>query len=141
MDTELERLVWSRAARRCEYCRLPQFATEFLFHIEHIVALQHGGRTISANLALACPRCNSHKGPNLASVDLQTGRRVWLFHPRRHRWSVHFHWKSLMIVGRTSIGRATVRLLNMNDPKELERRRLLKNEGMFPPAEDALPLR
>jgi 5-methylcytosine-specific restriction endonuclease McrA len=29
--------------------------------IEHIVARQHGGSDDPANLALACPECNSHR--------------------------------------------------------------------------------
>ena len=41
---------------------------------DHIVAVQHGGETVSENLALACCDCNLLKGPNLASVDPVTGQ-------------------------------------------------------------------
>jgi hypothetical protein len=34
--------VRQRARGRCEYCRLPQDAFRRGFHIEHIVANQHG---------------------------------------------------------------------------------------------------
>lgn len=35
--------VRRRAGKRCEYCRVPQAAFRRPFHIEHIVARQHGG--------------------------------------------------------------------------------------------------
>ncbi|MFM9960549.1 MAG: HNH endonuclease [Planctomycetaceae bacterium] len=133
MDTELEKLVWSRANAACEYCRLPQDACSWTFHIEHIIAQQHGGLTVAGNLALSCPRCNLFKGTNLASVDHVTGRRVWLFHPRRHLWQTHFRWSDLFVVGRTPAGRATVALLHMNAGEDLETRQELREMGRFPP--------
>lgn len=136
MDAELQNMIWSRAGDRCEYCHLPTHAAEFSFHIEHIVAQQHGGETVAENLAVACPRCNYHKGTNLSSVDSQTGRKVWLFHPRRQRWAEHFRWRGLLIVGKTATGRATVSLLKMNTHDELERRLELKAERRFLPPDD-----
>src|ERR1035437_6502928 len=55
--------VRRRAGNRCEYCRLPQGAFPRGFHIEHIVARQHGGPTRLDNLAFACWSCNLKKGP------------------------------------------------------------------------------
>src|SRR5437016_3905081 len=43
-----------------------QFAVRF--HVEHIVARQHGGSDTVENLALACPECNRHKGTNLTGI-------------------------------------------------------------------------
>jgi len=44
------------------------------FHVDHIIAKQHVGETDDpARLALACNRCNAHKGPNLTGVDSETG--------------------------------------------------------------------
>jgi 5-methylcytosine-specific restriction endonuclease McrA len=55
MDAATRREVWSRAGSRCEYCGLPQEADPFLtFHVEHVIAKQHGGRDDLSNLALAC---------------------------------------------------------------------------------------
>lgn len=54
MDASLERLVWRRAADRCEYCLTPQQADVLPFHIDHIIAQQHGAETAASNLALAC---------------------------------------------------------------------------------------
>ena len=43
--------VRRRAGNRCEYCHLPQVAFRRGFHIEHIVARQHGGPTSLDNRA------------------------------------------------------------------------------------------
>jgi hypothetical protein len=59
MDEALRALVRLRAADRCEYCQLPQdLASWAAFHVEHIVAQQHRGKTIPSNLAWSCDRCN-----------------------------------------------------------------------------------
>jgi hypothetical protein len=54
MEAVLQELVWERAVRRCEYCRMFQDYDDTLFQIDHIVAVCHGGPTRSGNLALAC---------------------------------------------------------------------------------------
>ena len=69
IDATTRRFVRERAGERCEYCRLHQDHSELLHHIEHVVARQHGGTDHVDNLALACHRCNLHKGPNLSGVD------------------------------------------------------------------------
>ena len=74
MDERLRQTVRERAGYRCEYCCLPQDAEPFFaYHVEHIVARQHGGGDDSGNLALACYHCNAHKGPNLSGLDPETG--------------------------------------------------------------------
>src|SRR5438552_1393811 len=114
MDASLERMVWERAGHRCEYCLVPQAADVLPYHIDHIIARQHGGETQATNLALACYACNLHKGPNLAGRDPRTRKVVRLFNPRRHSWERHFRWNGPVLVGRTSIGRATVATLGVN---------------------------
>jgi len=84
MDANTRILVRRRAGHRCEYFRLPEHADPYqTFHLEHIVAKQHGGDDDPANLAWACSRCNRRKGTNLSSRDPDTGAIVELFHPRR----------------------------------------------------------
>jgi 5-methylcytosine-specific restriction endonuclease McrA len=66
MDAGLRARVFERAGGRCEYCRLHQDDADFLtFHVEHIIAEQHGGGDDPENLCVACPECNLAKGPNL----------------------------------------------------------------------------
>lgn len=130
MDAKLRELVRSRAADVCEYCRLPQAATPAIaFHVEHTIARQHGGGNDPHMLALACDRCNAYKGPNLSSIDPQTGDLVALYQPRQQTWSDHFTIRVGKIVGLTPTGRATVRLLNMNAPRRVELRREWVSEG------------
>jgi hypothetical protein len=124
MDQSLREAVRQRAGNACEYCRIPQEATPLIaFHVEHIVSRQHGGSDDPAGLALACDRCNAHKGPNITSIDPETGAVTALFHPRTDLWSDHFAIHSGLLVGRTPSGRATVRLLNMNAARRVELRR------------------
>lgn len=133
MDPRLRQKVRERAGGRCEYCRIHQDQDPFFtFPIDHVVARQHGGLETLDNLCLSCFRCNAHKGPNLASIDPHTAVTVPLFHPRRDRWSDHFHWDGPLLVGDTPTGRATVRCLAMNHPDAIVLRELLIAEGGFP---------
>jgi 5-methylcytosine-specific restriction endonuclease McrA len=74
MDAALERLVRRRANGRCEYCRLPQFASDVPFGIDHIIARKHKGRNAASNLAFACFYCNGYKGPCIAGREPLTSK-------------------------------------------------------------------
>jgi hypothetical protein len=132
MSEALRRTVRERAGGRCEYCHLPDWLPPLdPFHLEHIVARQHGGPTTLENLAWACHRCNRHKGTNLSAVDPDTQAVVALFHPRRDVWAEHFALDGIRLRGRTAAGRATVWLLQMNAERRLERRAELIKRGEF----------
>ncbi len=119
------------AAGHCEYCPLPQKATSLPFEIDHVIARKHGGRTIATNLALACWYCNSFKGPNISGIDPQTRKLTRLFHPRRHKWTHHFRYAGAVLIGRTAIGRTTIRVLQINCDDALILRQSLIAEGLF----------
>jgi len=126
MDAAQRRRIIERAQNRCEYCHLSQVHQPVVpFHIEHIIARQHGGNDSIDNLALACHRCNLQKGPNLASLDPETRELTRLFHPRDDRWPDHFVISEGRIVGKTPIGRTTAELLLMNTPERVQLRLLL----------------
>lgn len=133
MNKELEQFVWDRAQRVCEYCQFPAEFAETPFQIDHVIAQKHGGPTEEDNLALTCFYCNSYKGPNVAGVDPESGKVVRLFHPRQDRWKRHFAWDGAQLRARTSIGRATIAVLNINDPDQITKRGELIAEGVFPP--------
>jgi HNH endonuclease len=134
IDAATRAMVWRRAGRRCEYCRVHQDDFDFFtFHIEHIIPRQHGGSDSSTNLCLACRECNSSKGTNLAG--LLEGKIVPLFHPRRQVWKRHFRWEGGLLVGKTRAGKVAVQVLNMNDPARVIVRLNLRIEGRFPPPE------
>ncbi len=131
MEEAVRQAVRERASNRCEYCRLPQDALPWArFQIEHIRARQHRGNDELENLALACRKCNLHKGPNLASIDPETEQLAPLFHPRLDIWTEHFALTDYRIVGRTAVGRATAALLKMNDQDRVHLRAELINLGV-----------
>jgi HNH endonuclease len=130
--------VRRRAGHRCEYCRVSQAAFRRPFHLEHVVAKQHGGTAALDNLALACWYCNLKKGPNLTGIDPDTGQVTPLFHPRKDRWEEHFAVAvgtliplGIEIRGLTPTGRATVRVLGMNEEMRQMLRYELWREAMF----------
>lgn len=129
MSPRVRSLVRQRAGSRCEYCHLPQAVAELRFQIDHIVAEKHGGANAIANLAWACFRCNTHKGPNLAGLDERTGRMNRLFNPRTDLWEEHFRWAGPKLAGKTAIGRTTVNVLCINRMDAVLLRRSLMAEG------------
>ena len=133
VDAATKIVVRDRAGNRCEYCRLSADVLQRPMHVEHIIALQHRGTDALENLALACDRCNLHKGPNIATLNPDGLGLVQLFHPRRDRWMEHFAFDGADIVGLTPTGRATVFLLEMNHPARVRIRELLVRLGTWPP--------
>ena len=129
----LARLVWERAERRCEYCRMSQEFERATYEIDHIISRKHGGPTTAANLGLSCAHCNAFKGSDIAGRDPKNGKLTPLFHPRRHKWSHHFAWDGPYLRGRTAIGRVTVAILRINHPFRVELREGLIEEGEFQP--------
>ena len=126
MDAGTRRLVRQRASDCCEYCRLPQEAAPVAsFQVEHIRAKQHHGDDRLENLALACPRCNLFKGPNLSAIDPDSDEVVLVFNPREQNWDDHFEIIGFHILGQTPCGRATVSLLQMNEELRVDARREL----------------
>ena len=130
MDATVRDFVRHRAGHRCEYCLLQQEHLPFSrFHVEHIIPRKHGGDDHPGNLALACDRCNSHKGANLTGIDPETSAIIALFNPRTHDWEEHFRLSDSIIVGLTAVGRTTVRVLNMNEERRVRLRAVLKRYG------------
>ena len=132
MDAVTRQSVRQRALDRCEYCRLPQSSQPFVtFHVEHIIARQHGGTDHLDNLCLACERCNAAKGPNLSGRDPVTGNIERLFDPRHQDWPEHFQFQGPVIVGLTPVGRATVDVLKMNEHRRVQLRAEVQAGGDF----------
>lgn len=119
IPTALRHEVLERAGNRCEYCLLPAHLAFFPHEVDHVVAEKHGGATEIENLALACWRCNRHKGSDLTSFDPQTRQLSLLFNPRTQVWTEHFAYEREMIIGLTPEGRATVNLLRLNSDNRL----------------------
>ncbi len=124
--------VAERANNRCEYCRLHEDDLFLAFEIDHIVAQKHGGSDDLQNLAYACPHCNQHKGSDLVTILDDAPEFVPLFNPRVHSWEEHFSTSDGEIIPKTSIGRATAKLLQLNNPDLLILRKILLEVGQYP---------
>lgn len=123
MTEAVRHLVRQRAKHRCEYCQLHQDDSPLAaLHIEHIRPIKHGGTDALGNLCLACIDCNLHKGTNLTGIDPDTDDITPLFHPRKDNWDEHFIWNGTRITGRTAVGRATIRVLDLNGDDRLDLR-------------------
>jgi hypothetical protein len=82
-------------------------------------------------LAWACFQCNVAKGSDVASYDAQTDELTPLYNPRTQEWDDHFELDGAEIVGKTPVGRVTVRLLQMNHPERIEIRYWLIEAGLW----------
>ena len=120
MDDAVRQLVRKRADYRCEYCRVRQSHIPLSpLQIEHVVPKKHHGDDDPANLALACDRCNLHKGTNVAGIDADSGQVVPLYNPRQQAWDEHFELVRFFLEGTTLTGRVTVDVLNMNEDRRV----------------------
>ncbi len=132
MSPQLRQFVRERAGRRCEYCR---FREEHLslwpFHLDHVIAQQHGGSNEESNLAWSCHRCNLRKGTNLTARDPDSASVILLFNPRTELWESNFELPGGCIAGRTAPARATVWLLQMNVEERVRLRRMLVEAGTW----------
>lgn len=119
---------------RCAYCRSPERLLGMQLEADHIVATARGGKTVIANLCLACRTCNGHKWQITKARDPLTQRLVNLFHPRRQKWPEHFQWSAdgTRLLGLTATGRATVEALHMNNDLIVNLRSLWVTLGLHP---------
>ena len=129
----LGRRVRQRARHRCGYCLCSETLLGMPMEFDHLIPQAAGGTTRAENLWLACRRCNRWKGSDLSAIDSATGAITPLFNPRAHMWQEHFALEGAQIVGLTSVGRATVALLQFNEPRRVIQRRVLIDVGRYPP--------
>jgi hypothetical protein len=126
----LKKLVANRANHACEYCLLPHKASFFVFQIEHIIAIKHGGSSDAKNLAFSCPICNRNKGTDLGALSGKPPKLTRLFNPRVDIWADHFSLHTNgEIKAKTLIGEATVSLLDLNNVESVMDRGKLLNAG------------
>lgn len=127
--------VAEQARHRCGYCLSQVKITGFPMEVDHLFPRSLGGLTVEDNLWLACSLCNNHKGNRIAAEDPETATIVRLFNPRFQSWDKHFIWSDTgtRIVGKTAVGRATVKALQLNRPSLVEARTIWVGAGWHPP--------
>lgn len=85
------------------------------------------------NLAFCCPICNSNKGTNLGTILDNEDIVVRLFHPRKQNWFDHFDVSDNgIILPKSDIGNATIKLLALNEPDRIMERIDLIKAGVYP---------
>ena len=132
VSAELRTLVIARAQESCEYCLVHADYAVLVHEIDHVIAEKHGGATEADNLAYACAQCNRFKGSDIATLDPRTGHIVPLFNPRTQSWPDHFRHDGAVIIALSPPGRATERLLQLNQIDRVLLRRELINAGRYP---------
>jgi 5-methylcytosine-specific restriction endonuclease McrA len=105
------------------------------FSIEHIIPTAKGGTNALENLALSCQGCNNRKYTHTEAIDPVTGNIVPLYHPRQHQWNNHFVWSQDLtrMIGKTPIGRTTIKRLDLNRLGVMNLRALLASIHRHPP--------
>lgn len=133
VPTAIRRLVRERAKRACEYCLIHEDDSLLPHEPDHIIAVKHRGKTVASNLAWTCFTCNRAKSSDLSSIDIETNKLVGLFNPRTDEWESHFRLeRDGRVEPLTDVGRVTVFLLKLNQPKHVEIRKTLARSKRFP---------
>lgn len=135
VPADLRRLVARRADFLCEYCLIHESDTFFGCEVDHILSEKHGGPTQEHNLSYACLFCNRAKGSDIASVAPGSDELIRFFNPRLDLWADYFELvieEDIVIVPRTKIGEATVRILGFNRGDRLLERSALNLVGRYP---------
>lgn len=132
IPASLRRLVIRRALGVCEYCLIHQDDAHFTYQVDHIISRKHRGPTTSANLALACLRCNVAKGSDVGAFVGRPPQLIRFYHPRKDQWADHFRLRGVRIVPLTEIGEATVQLFDLNGSDRLLLRRALAKARRYP---------
>jgi hypothetical protein len=72
------------------------------------------------------------KGTDIGTIDVETQQKVWLYSPREQNWAHEFEiTPEGFVIGKTAEGRATARLLGMNDLDFPKLRRVLRKTGRW----------
>jgi HNH endonuclease len=132
--------VRQRAKFLCEYCHASEQWQYVSFTVDHVIPLTKGGANSIDNLALACFHCNRQKSDKLKAFDEQSLSEVSLFNPRTDSWPEHFIWSTdtLLIIGLTPTGRATVVALAFNRARIINIRAADREIGRHPPPDDPI---
>lgn len=133
ISNQQRQLIKERAGNCCEYCRVAEEGRLSRLHVDHIIALKHGGTDHDNNLCQACYKCNGYKGSNVAGIDPLTDKASKLYHPRQQKWDDHFEINSdATISGLTAEGRVTILILRINDVERVRPRQMAMQLGDYP---------
>ncbi len=120
---------------QCCYCKTNAANSGIPMTHDHIKPISKSGENTFENICLACRSCNEFKSDLVEAIDPLSGEITSLFNPRIQKWSDHFVWSSdaTRIEGLTTIGRATITCLRMNNSVIIVARRRWAISGWHPP--------
>lgn len=131
---KLRQKIIEQARNRCGYCLGEQRYIFAPLEIDHLLPTAKGGTDTEENLWLACALCNPRKGAKTHETDNVTRRKTPLFNPRKQNWNIHFKVvNGIEIVGKTAVGRATVKALQLNNHLAITVRKNWRTAGWYPP--------
>ena len=138
ISKKLRQQVIEDSKYRCGYCRVEMRYVYAIMEVDHIIPQSQGGSDELENLWLLCPRCNMYKSDHTHGIDPVSNQSVALFNPRSQPWADHFFWSEdhATIVGKTSVGRATIQTLKLNIEETLSFRQLLVSANWYPPEDE-----
>lgn len=128
----LRNTVAQRAGYRCEYCLTSEADSVIAFEVDHIFPVKHGGPTSLENLAYTCIICNRQKGSNIATAEYPSRQFISLYNPRTDKWTEHFDLAEGLIIAKTEIGAATIKVLDLNHVERIMERQLQIRSGSYP---------
>ena len=76
IDPARQRQFRITAGRRCEYCRMPEWALLAGCEVDHIISRKHGGITDLSNLAFSCARRALMLAPSLGPRVRSSGSSI-----------------------------------------------------------------
>lgn len=125
------KLIAKRALFLCEYCLIHEEDTILTCPIDHIKSIKHGGPHHPDNLAFTCVYCNRNKGTDVGTF-ISGNQFIRFFNPRTDIWSQHFELDGALLLPKTEIGEATVKILRFNEVDRLIERQDLIDENRYP---------
>jgi len=75
--------------------------------------------------------CNNNKGADLGTL-LQGDQLIRFFNPRKDHWSDHFELSNHIILPKTDVAKATIKILGFNQEERLAERLNFLEAGYFP---------
>jgi hypothetical protein len=134
MNKTLRQVIKLRANYLCEYCLCSEYFSPDPFECDHIIPVAKEGSDDLDNFASFYSGCNGYKGDATETIDHASGRMVSIYNPRNHIWKEHFCWNETytLIIGISSIRRATVTKLKLNREGVVNLRKVLRQVGEFP---------
>ena len=84
-------------------------------------------------MAYSCPHCNQNKGSDIATfLNDESINLLRFFNLRKDNWFDHFAINNGKILSLTSIGMATINILNFNQIERIILRKELIEVGLYP---------